>query len=296
MCLLPQQWSSQPWMAEYIRSQGHREEHVQTTLCKLLRRQEFVVRLVRGEVLYRTPLAAMGPIPGADPDQTAFVAKLLTSLVRKSEAEEEADLALLDVLRRARRPQFITGGPGSGKSLACRHLMLLARQRGFHVLRANPTGMLAHSTEAVMGVRSQTFHAAFGVGTMSLPDTAEKLKHYNLWIIGEVGMLSRELFDRMYAVYSDLGHEPVVVLEGDFQQLEPPTASGEDARCSRYWRWVQTTELSRQHRCEDSRLRAFASICRHSMPNGTQIAEFWNELCIGDELSEEVCEKAAEFV
>ena len=139
-----------------------------------------------------------------DPEQRQFVEETLASLENKRDALLSEDEALYGRLLRANKPRFLTGDPGSGKSVCCEGHMKTAQEQGFQVLRAVPTGALAVKARKIPGLSSQTFHTAFGVNVRSILDTARLLRHYDLWVIGEIGMLSLALCRHMYGDCAEL--------------------------------------------------------------------------------------------
>ena len=236
-------------------------------------------------------------VASLDPEQRQFVEETLASLENKRDALLSEDDALYRRSLRANKPIFLTGDPGSGKSVCCEELVKNLQEQGFQVLRALPTGALAVKARKIPGLSSQTFHTPFGVNVRSILDTARLLRHYDLWVIGEIGMLRQALFRHMYGVYAELQYAPTVVLEGDFGQLPPLTPSPDDARsCSLWSRHVRTVELRRQHRSADDALKAFASSIRASRPSQQAVDAFFAQLKLTDQVDEESVMAARAFV
>ena len=96
-------------------------------------------------------------------------------------------------------------------------------------------------------------------------------------------------------MFAQLDYAPTVVLEGDFQQLPPPTFDGADTRQSKYWRRVQLTGLVGQHRCNNTTME-FANICRYSVPSSFRINEFFDGWDLGDADDLDTCIAAARFI
>jgi hypothetical protein len=296
LLLVPQKWSCANWVLQWLREQGDREEWVQTSLARLLLRNQWIHSLARGEsfLLPRYNLAT--PIPDLNQEQTTFVRDALAQLHAKRSALESGDLHAHTNLVRCQRPSFLTGGPGTGKSVTCYHLMRLAQASGYSVLRANPTGMLAASSPHIPGIRSITFHKAFGINSRSKEDMLHSLHPYDVWVLGEIGMITQCMFDYMYSLYTALGCQPVIIMEGDFAQLPPPTTPALDARQSRSWKWVRTVTLISQHRCTDETLNNFALLCRTQTPEWFHIFNVFKNLSLGLSLDQTTILAAHAFV
>ena len=275
----PDQWADDGWLQDFFELQGHREEHVASCLA-LLRSRRW---LIRGQLAGTLPRRAFCRSPaasaGLSPEQARFAASLRQDL-------ETAGLEHWEGT--TRRPRFLTGGPGTGKTFCLMSFAAEAAAQERNVLVATPTGKLASSARRLPRVRAMTVHRAFGLMTNSTD--AAYVSQFDVWIILELGMLTQQAFERIYWAWIQCDRLPVLVCDGDFQQLPPPVADPKDARDSAFWRRFRVTTLMQQHRCKCPQLASFATLVRTTLPSQTEINAFFDGLVLGDELARDALE------
>lgn len=170
----------------------------------------------------------------------------------KEEAEKkfspdqyEAVRAILD----GRGPFFLTGQAGSGKSFVVEYL----RHAIINVAVTATTG------SAAILVKGRTLHSFAGIhptwGVYNSEKVDARIRGTDLLIIDEVSMADTKLLDQLYTRFNRAGHEPKLLLVGDFLQLPP--VEGDSLFDSHRWSSFAVLKLSQQHRQSDA---AFISV------------------------------------
>ena len=188
-------------------------------------------------------------------------------------------------------PWMLTGGPGTGKTHVIRHFLAAASTREAPVLVASPTGLLAKSIGTRPGVLATTIHRAF------LQEDIESLcgflAQFSAWVILEIGMVTQEMWDKIYFAWAACERWPVLLVEGDFQQMPPPVPGViADARAAPTLPWSRAFVLHRQHRCRDPGLAAFAQSIRHVQPSAHEVTTFFMDILVSRELTLTALESA----
>lgn len=277
MC--PEKWGAEQWIQSWLLKQGHRVDYIQTTKSDFQCRRSLVQEQIAG----RIPKYSAAAIRQSDnytltPKQQAAMTKVTTALQLRSEQTGE-------MVRRC-LPFFITGGPGTGKSVTCRAIIQHCVDEGLRVLVASPTGRLACDAKYPNSVVSTTFHRAFGVTGEGLSDDFDYVASFDVWIVNEVGMMDVHHTDHILKAWHCLGKWPLLVFEGDFQQLPPPCRHYGDPRASVAWH-VKTIQLVEQKRCDDDTLLQFQQRARSSPLQQHEIDGFLSELTVAEEIHEE---------
>lgn len=258
MVLCPGQWCCDDWVCNWLRMQGHKETHVRAFQTKLAAMRYQCDAQINGRLPRFSPmrsLAVQGRYQHLADDQR-HAADIILDL-----AAECRSYALAHAERPYRLPVFVTGGPGSGKSFILDVVMDELLKEEWTILHASPTGRLACSVSRRRGLRATTVHRAFGI---TVEDGAWDLyapASWNMWVVGEIGMIPCEHLHHIFRCWRALDRVPLLVFEGDFQQLPPPMASAEDAR-DQPWFTVRTLELACQHRCDDNAFLDFQRAAR----------------------------------
>ena len=191
-----------------------------------------------------------------------------------------------------RKIRFLSGGPGSGKTLCTMKAVQFLLHEGLSVVYATPTGKLATTCPAADRLLATTVHRAFGI---TLGDAAEwgsdTIFEYGAWIIDELSMISQRHFDLIVHTWNTGGRRSLLIFVGDFKQLPPVTkgrAEIADAQTSRHWRGlVLAHDLGSavSFRTTDSRLLHFQCLVRDQQPDDQQVTQFVNDILLGEELS-----------
>lgn len=174
---------------------------------------------------------------------------------------DRLDEALQDVGHPVVR--FLTRGAGSGKTALVNAIVRYAITQGGAVLRVSPTGKLVHAGWRHDRIVNATVCAAFGM-RRSGNFFVDEVAMFDLWVVGEVGMLTREQGDIINAHWKRCDSRPILVFEGDFQQLPPGVGLDADVRSCRWCGSVIAWELRSSFRCRDPALLALQRVVRQS--------------------------------
>ena len=292
LLLMPDRWGSDLWLRTYLQRRGHREDWIRTQACGIAARRELVSLQIAGVVpKWSCASMALSSGEGTLSDvQLKFLQLVFADLQLRVEATETG--AILEVQRNW-KPRFVSGGPGSGKTFCTAAIISKACREGFRVLVVSPTGQLSCSVAQTENVQSMTLHRAFGIGFGAKQDRTKFLSQFAIWILAEVGMVAKDDFDHIWHSWRALLQTPVFVIEGDLGQLAPPASGGvdQDVRHSAWWPLVREYKLYSQFRCCDPELLRFQVTVRHDFPTDADVATFFAETNVGDQVSEAVMTK-----
>ena len=284
LLLCPDQWGSNDWVHHWLLRQGHRADYIETVKADLRARAKLVAAQIAGSV----PKYSVSSVCSAGgvlltPAQEAVLRTVLAETQKRTERPDD--------IQGSAKPLFITGGPGTGKSVTCQAIIKQCVEQDQSVLVASPTGRLACDVSYPEGVLSTTLHRAFGINPLGRSDDFDFVAQFDVWLINEVGMVDATLTDHILAAWHCLGRWPILVFEGDFQQLPPPTAQYRDPRESEHWQ-VRTLLLKQQQRCEDDKLLQFQCRSRSHPLTEAEVQAFWEPLLVSDSISEEALHQA----
>lgn len=269
--LHPGTWSDRTWVIEYLRIQGHREDYVLLQANRI----ESLVTMVR---LIRT-----GVVP-----KFQFTSRVIgTTLNSEQETYWRIVVSQLEIRRSEQatvRPfvSFLTGGPGTGKSTLVSAIIDSALDLDLQVLRCSPTGQLVQQTWNDK-VCNRTICSRFGIHGSSWR-FQDEIGRFDVWVIGEIGMVPSEHADIIYAHWLRCDKRPVLLFEGDFAQLPPVDET--DVRGLPWWSNVKTFELFVCHRSSDQELLSFLSVIRKHRPTEIQLRVL-HARCLSVEISEQ---------
>lgn len=269
LLLAPERWGNDAWVSAWLERQGHKSEFIATSVARLASRRWFVYEQLEGRIrrsFRLQPSSTLQPMIG---EQERFFNMVMESV------QDDCHQKRLHIL---------SGGPGSGKSHIIAHLVEACALASIPVLIASPTGKLAVQSASNSAVVSTTVHRAF------LKETTlaiEFLRPFQLWVISEVGMITKNQWDTISYCWRELGRSPVIVAEGDCQQLPPPVpeAALEDIRLSRNFPWFQRWTLTCQHRCQDAGLQEFQNKIRFHQPSTMEVKSFFQRLLLSTDLT-----------
>ena len=163
---------------------------------------------------------------------------------------------------------IVVGKAGTGKSYAITKLIDTCVTSKRNVMVATPTGYLAteYKDKFPDEIDAETIHAAFHypVSGLEVATFNWNLSNYDMLIIDELLMVPVPIFDHIFSTVSELPIRPVVVLAGNYRQLQPiETIEGN----------IQTTKsvmasdnlknismkvlLTEQHRTDDDKYAKF---------------------------------------
>lgn len=167
---------------------------------------------------------------------TGGVRAFLTGKARKYDPEQ------LEAIRSAlsRSVSVLTGGPGTGKTLAVEGMLKGFEANGWKAMLAAPTGRAAKRLEECCGRRAQTLHRLLGIG---LPKEGWDC-NADVLIIDECSMVDLALMDK---VLSLVPPEVRLVFVGDADQL-PSVGPGSVLRDMLMSGVVPTVRLETVHR------------------------------------------------
>jgi ATP-dependent DNA helicase PIF1 len=269
--LRPEVWADEVVLRKMLELCGHKSAHIETCLHQLGAARHTVEQQWLGLLpRHVLPLAQSSMLHTLNAQQQHFCSLVLRELQWRRAAEDPLDIGAPTA---SWRPHFLTGGPGCGKSHTMKHLIPALIARECRVLVASPTGMLASSVAAQPGMSSQTINKAFGIAVSGDTTYPQDLEHYDVWIIGELGMTSCSHFDHIIRCWLNLGKQPVLVFEGDFGQLPP--VHGDDAQKSRFWKLLSRYKLNNgTYRTSDHALLEFQRVIRERAPTASQLYSF----------------------
>ena len=279
-----QNWGSDLWIKSYLQLHGDREAWIRTKLTEIATRRELVALQIAGVIpRYGDGRVRSVNILSLSADQQGFINACFTDMQLRLEAASSSS----DTTHHW-RPRFLNGGPGSGKSFTILALLKRAADEGFKCLVVSPTGKLACSIPLSPQIQSMTFHRAFGLYNGCQEDRSWFVSTFDFWVLGEVGMVSKDDLDVMLRMYLSLGRQPVFIVEGDLCQLPPPApdAYDSDVRHARFWPLLRPWTLHSQYRTSDSALLDFARQVRDSRPPEHVVLNFFSPLIVARELSE----------
>ena len=175
---------------------------------------------------------------------------------RNWSAEQAEVLAWIqNALHLARAPRqrglYISGPPGSGKTQVLLAAIRVHAAQGFRILVACPTGALVASYRTSLGrlanVTVQTLHSSFALlgqsqtytppglrlvhlchyqdvltlGYLCSAGRTGHLQNFDLLVFDEISQVSWVLWNRIATAVSEMHASPLVILLGNFQQLQP---------------------------------------------------------------------------
>jgi len=285
-----EQWGNDTWVKNYLERQGHRSDYVATQV-DLVRARRWQVHLQVSGVRPPRPGAVdtRADLAPFSREQEGVLANIVVRLDEYLNAPYVADDDDAIPVGNIQTALKITGGPGSGKTHVIRHAVAAAQARDIPVLVTSPTGRLAANLGGSMpGVVSTTIHRAF-LRNNTVDVVTRDLQEYGLWIVGEMGMVPKNTWERISYLWNACGRWPVLCCEGDFAQMAPPIANfrEQDARLSRSLRWHLAMELRGQHRCTDADLMAFQLGVRDRQPSVLETQRFFEPLLVSRWLTQE---------
>jgi exodeoxyribonuclease V alpha subunit len=134
--------------------------------------------------------------------------------VRLTERQQEAVRTAL-----TQKVSVLTGGPGTGKTMALRTVVALAAARGYRPLLASPTGRAAKRLSEVTGAEAKTIHRLLEyapAGGGSFRRNADWPLECDLLVVDEVSMLDILLANHLLKALPPQAH---LLLVGDADQL-----------------------------------------------------------------------------
>lgn len=135
-------------------------------------------------------------------------------------------------------------------------------------------------------VCSTTVHRGFGIGIDGPSGDFSFAATFDAWFVGEVGMIQRSHLEYVLSCWRSLGREPLLIMEGDFQQLPPSTNSTQDVRDGNDWN-PRVLELTIQQRCGDQHLLDFQNGVRFEKPHYKELVRFFAPITVASYLSVE---------
>ena len=197
---------------------------------------------------------------------------------------------------RLRRFVFARGEPGAGKSEAIAYAAQEAAERGGRVLIGCPTGVLVSAYRDRLPqsdrITAETIHSAWRIsrkadaGTHNPPS---RLRTYDVIFIDEASQLENAVFVILLKAILELPQKPLVIIVGDFSQLQPIRGGGT------LYKFVHQDKMRKvtmeQHefaRSKDPILLDFLSKVRKSQPTRQDLRAFFGSRYLGQNLREAV--------
>lgn len=281
----PDTWENPVWLRTYLEKLGHRVDFVSSAIQRVLS----MTQLVRGQIAGTVPrsmhVVVVSDLNGElSQQQGKFVLMYEAQRTLREEAEDAAQ-CMREVSKAAWRPLVLVGGPGTGKSFCVSHIVARAASAGLGVVVATPTGMLAARTSVPANVVCTTIHRAFAISADNHWGFADWVLQQDVWVVGEAGMVDASLFRHIMAHWFAADKWPVLIFEGDFQQLAPMGPDG-DMRGDRLFRLCRTFDLGLSSmRSADPKLTQFLREIRSGPPTATSLSEFLKRTFIGADVS-----------
>ena len=270
LTLCPHTWDSDAWVQRYCRADGHKEDYVSTCV----ERMKALVFHVRQQMC--------GALPKFDAVSDRAVSVTLSAGQQSLASQIGISLRKsLEIEPGQAKTFFVTGGPGCGKTALVDHVIDQAIALGISVLRTSPTGKLVSACKRSDMIHNTTVCRAFGLPHNVFNDAVAM---HGLWIVGEVGMLSKAHADCIWSHWLRCGRLPVLIFEGDMQQLPPGLHHESDVRQCSWWNSVRTWELKYSFRCSDRGLIEFLDEVRHGVPTSACLQSIFGDLVVSDEL------------
>ncbi len=276
LLLRPGTWDAPEWVREHFRLAGHKEEWI----CTMSDRLQARIVEVHAQWEGLMPKFASFTLPRAtvllSPEQQRLYDRIALELELRAEHCETHPFV-----------RFVTGGPGSGKTTLLDAVVFASVSLEQRVLRVSPTGRVASAGARHPCVCNATVARIFGQSQ----GFNENVAGFTLWVVGEVGMLSKEAADTIWSHWVRCGKAAVLIFEGDFQQLPPGLGSTPDARAAPWWKSLRQWSLRGVYRCEDDALLALLKHMRFSTPSEKQLAVL-EDLVVGESVDGETLRKA----
>lgn len=279
--LKPEIWSNNVWIQEYLERRGHKSNYIQSTMARLAADRFLIQGQLSGFFpVHRAPPPIRPPSTTLNSEQKHIVNRLRQEL-RKRDAIETTDEQTHVQVDNA-LTFFITGPPGVGKSMTVAQWIMDAAADGKRVLIATPAAKLGAQYRYLHpNITVTTVHKAFNIPVDTLAHEpwplCPWLACYDIIIVDECSLLPEVIFDHMMRCWFDLGMFPMLVLCGDFCQLQPiglPGMRAKNATCSKLWRQIVTLELTTQMRCICPELITFLSLIRTDQPSEIDVSGF----------------------
>jgi ATP-dependent DNA helicase PIF1 len=152
-------------------------------------------------------------------------------------------LAAYTSILEERGPFFLTGPAGSGKSYI------------IDFLRNSLVGCQVTATtgSAALLIKGRTLHSFAGIhptwGVFDSEKVDQRIRACSVLVVDEVSMADVQLLEQLYTRFKRAGHEPKLLLVGDFLQLPP--VDGDSLFDSPRWPTFKVLKLTQQHRQSD---------------------------------------------
>ena len=194
--------------------------------------------------------------------------------------------AMLGEDERACRIISLTGGPGTGKTEVLLEAVRRGLDDGCKVLLAGPIGMLIANHRTRLSehhnLTIETIHAAFKITRDRDQEYIPpgRLRHYDLIFMDEVSQIDGGIWRNIMTALQELTPMPVLVLAGDWQQLQPVRGSGslkhdlQHAIDKGNAVHIELVQHSRA-RSSDGDLLKFLHLCRTNQPSRSALQRFF---------------------
>jgi hypothetical protein len=295
----PGTWDSPEWVRNYFAAEGHKTTYVDSCNARVRALCQLVKDQISGKVAMSIPPIILHTDRNLSPKQQEFMALCLQDYATREEwrrsianddssddESHESPEVLASLLAKAR---YLSGGPGSGKTYNIIAICKLFTDKGIQVLYATPTGKLAVSLPKFQNLVATTLNRAFGIGVGTNRSTwgNDQVGNFELWIIDEISMVSKDVYEHIMQQWLMAGRVPLLLFVGDFHQLPPIIKSGPiiDARNSKLWKSVLEFDLGAcaSYRTNDRKLLDFQATCRVSIPSEQECIDFFGPITLGDD-------------
>lgn len=226
--LCPDKWTTGSQITSQFHHEAHRQSFITTIVAYVMALHDIMylwrIQVVDQNIgsLHALSVESLYPL---SPHQKAIFQDIVSCLAKRQRfldiSSDPCDSSSSDWTKY----RVLCGKPGTGKSQVLIRAIHHALQQESQVLVAAPVALLAQGYRSIFGtdLEAETIHAAFHipVNQDEMGDMNYNLNKFDMVVVDEASLVSRQTFETMAITFNRLNVRPVVVVTGDKCQQQP---------------------------------------------------------------------------